>query len=72
MINLKPKKGKYVENLKQFKFKNNSRKAFKYLSKKINVIIITIKPVFFGKVSMSSFNLINKYIKNNLKFLVLI
>jgi D-glycero-D-manno-heptose 1,7-bisphosphate phosphatase len=65
VINVRPKKGKYVENLKEFKFKTNSRMAFKYLSKKkINVIIITNQAgISLGKVSMSSFNLINKYIK---------
>ena len=65
VINIKPKKGKYVKYLSEFKFKVGTRKALKFLSKKrVDVIIITNQAgISLGKLSLESVNKIHNYIK---------
>jgi histidinol-phosphate phosphatase family protein len=65
VINTKPKKGNYVKDLSEFKFKAGTQKALKFLGKKkVDVIIITNQAgISRGKLSLESINKIHNYIK---------
>ena len=71
VINIKPKKGNYVKNLNEFKFKDETKKALKFLSKKkINVIIVTNQAgLSLGNLKLDSLNTIHNYLKKEFEIL---
>ena len=65
VINVKPKKGEYVKNLKQFKWRPGSINALKFLGQKnIKIIIISNQAgISLNKVKLEDLNKINDHIK---------
>ncbi len=65
VLNIKPKKGKYVTNLKEFKWRPGSIKALKFLGKKNKRIIIVSNQagISLKKINLEELNKINDYIK---------
>ena len=71
VINIKPKKGSYVKNINELKFRNGTKEALKFLSKKkINVIIVTNQAgISLNKLSLEKLNTIHGYIKNEFELI---
>ncbi len=66
VLNIKPKKGEYVKNLKEFKWKPGSINALKYLGQQNKRIIIVTNQagISLNKVKIENLNKIHNYIRN--------
>jgi len=65
VLNIKPKKDQYVKNLKEFKWKQGSINALKFLGKQNKRIIIVSNQagISLNKVKIENLNEINNYIR---------